>query len=90
MPKYDGNTGESRLFVELSDRTACLYVNRPEKIAELAEATRPVVGQAAHVELVLAGEGNRHGLSEIPVEELLREEVQMPVEIEDDPESEYE
>lgn len=90
VPKYDGNTGESRLFVELSDRTACLYVNRPEKIAELEEAIRTVVGKAAQVEIVLAGEGNRHGLSEIPVEELLREEVQMPVEIEDDPESEYE
>ncbi len=90
VPKYDGNTGESRLFVELSDRTACLYVNRPEKIAELEEAIRTVVGKAAQVEIVLAGEGNRRGLSEIPVEELLREEVQMPVEIEDDPESEYE
>ena len=47
VPKYDGNTGESRLFVELSDRTACLYVNRPEKIAELEEAIRTVVGKAA-------------------------------------------
>ena len=90
VPKYDGETGESRLFVEFSDRTACLYVNRTEKIEELENAIQAVIGKAAQVEIVFSGEQTRRGLAEIPVDELLKEEVQMPVDVEDDSETEFE
>ena len=89
VPKYDGGTGDSRLFVELSDRTACMYVNRTEKIEELKTAIQAEIGKTAEVEIVQADGGSR-SLAEIPVDELLQKEVRMPVETEDGPESEFE
>jgi DNA polymerase-3 subunit gamma/tau len=89
VPKYDGQTGDARLFVEVPDQTAFLYVNRPEKTEELKAAIRTVIGKTAEVEIVRADSPHK-GLTEIPVEEKLREEVRMPVETEDDPEAEFE
>lgn len=89
VPKYDSETGDSRLFVEFSDRTAHLYVNRPEKIEEIKAAIRTVIGCEAQVEVVLADREGRRGLAEIPVEEIIKEEIHMPVVEEDEPEQEF-
>ena len=86
VPKYDSETGDNRLFVEFSDRTAQMYVNRPEKIEELKTAIRTVIGREAEVEIVLSDREGRRSLAEIPVEERLKEEIQMPVEVEEEPE----
>ncbi len=88
VPKYDGSTGEAKLFLLLADRTAQMYVNRPEKIQEIRQAIRETTGKDVEVEILLSKEESRRGLADIPVEELVREAVRMPVEIEDDPEEE--
>ena len=63
-----------------------MYVNRPEKIEELKAAIRTVIGREAEVEIVLSDREGRRSLAEIPVEERLKEEIQMPVEVEEEPE----
>ena len=61
-----------------------MYVNRPEKIEELKTAIRTVIGREAEVEIVLSDREGRRSLAEIPVEERLKEEIQMPVEVEEE------
>ena len=61
------------------------YVNRPEKIEEIRQAIRETVRKDVEVEILLSDGADRRGLADIPVEELLREAVRMPVEIEEDP-----
>ena len=85
VPKYDGATGEAKLFLLFRDKTAQLYVNRPEKIEEIRQAIRETVRKDVDVEILLSDGADRRGLADIPVEELLREAVRMPVEIEEDP-----
>ena len=85
VPKYDGATGEAKLFLLFRDKTAQLYVNRPEKIEEIRQAIRETVRKDVEVEILLSDGADRRGLADIPVEELLREAVRMPVEIEEDP-----
>lgn len=88
VPKYDGSTGEPKLFLLFADKTAQMYVNRPEKIEEIRQAIRETVRKDVEVEILLSREGTHRGLADIPVEELIREAVRMPVEIEEDPEEE--
>ena len=88
QPKYDGATGEAKLFLLFSDRTAQMYVNRPEKIEEIRQAIRETVQKDVEVEILLSEGAGRRGLADIPVEELVREAVRMPVEIEDEPDEE--
>ena len=85
VPKYDGATGESLLFLEFSDQTAHMYVSQSEKVEEVENAICQVIGKEARVEVVLDKQKNRQGLTEIPVDKLLEEAIQMPVEIEDEP-----
>lgn len=88
VPQYDGNTGETKLFLIFSDGTAHMYVNRPEKIGDIRQAIREETGLDVEVEILLSRTTEGRQLADIPVEELIRESVGMPVEIEDLPEDE--
>lgn len=88
IPQYDGNSGEAKLFLVFSDRTAHMYVNRPEKIQEIRQAIRQTAGRDVEVEILLSRAAEGRQLADIPVEDLLQDAVDMPVEIEDLPEDE--
>lgn len=65
-----------------------MYVNRPEKIGDIRQAIREETGLDVEVEILLSRTTEGRQLADIPVEELIRESVGMPVEIEDLPEDE--
>ncbi len=88
VPKYDGTREDSVLFLEFSDRNAHMYVSRPEKLEEVQGAILQVMGKEAQIEVVLDQQNSRQGLREIPVDQLLEEAIQMPVEVEDETEEE--
>lgn len=83
VPKYNGETGEPKLFVEFQDRNAQMYLESDEAKQELARIIQERTGKAVELELVIAQAHKQEGLSEIDLDELLRETVHMPVEIED-------
>lgn len=88
VPKYDGAREDSILFLEFSDQNAHMYVSQPGKLEEIQGAIRQVIGKEAQIEVVLDQQDSRQGLREIPVDKLLEEAIQMPVEVEDEIEEE--
>lgn len=81
VPKYDGTSGGSKLFLEVADRLSREQINEPGRLAELRQVIASLTGKDAEVEAVAPAEaGNRH-LADIPVEELLGAEItDFPVE----------
>ena len=81
VPKYDGTSGGSKLFLEVADRLSREQINEPGRLAELRQVIESLTGKDAEVEAVAPAEaGNRH-LADIPVEELLGAEItDFPVE----------
>ena len=85
VPKYDSKNGGSTLFLELSNSTVQEAMNRPDtgKIEELRGIIRKVTGKDVEVKTVLTGGSGEHHLNDIPLEEILENEIQMPVEFVD-------
>ena len=85
VPKYDSKNGGSRLFLELSDPTVQETLNSPDsgKMEELRSIIRKVTGKDVEVEAVLTGGAGEHHLNDIPLEEILENEIQMPVDFVD-------
>ena len=81
VPKYDGSTGSSKLFLEVADRLRREQINEPERIGELKRVILQVTGKDAEVEAVApSGAGGRQ-LTDIPLEEILNSEISdFPVE----------
>ena len=85
VPKYDSKNGGSRLFLELSDPTVQETLNSPDsgKMKELRSIIRKVTGRDVEVEAVLTGGAGEQHLNDIPLEEILENEIQMPVDFVD-------
>ena len=85
VPKYDSKNGGSRLFLELSDPTVQETLNSPDsgKMEELRSIIRKVTGKDVEVEAVLTGGAGDQHLNDIPLEEILENEIQMPVDFVD-------
>ena len=89
VPKYNGETGEPKLYVEFTNPLAGKYTRDEEAKAELEEIIRERIGKTVEVEMVLADPGKNGNLSEISVDEILKNMIHMPVEVEDDPPEEF-
>ena len=89
IPKYNGNTGESRLYVEFTNPLAAKYTRDEEAKAELEQIIEELIGKSVEVEMVLADSGTHSHLAEISVDEILKNEIHMPVEIEDEPPEDF-
>ena len=85
VPKYDSKNGGPRLFLELSDPTVQETLNSPDsgKMEELRSIIRKVTGKDVEVEAVLTGGAGEQHLNDIPLEEILENEIQMPVDFVD-------
>lgn len=88
VPKYNGETGDARLFVEFQDSLGAMYVNRPEAVQELRQIIEQTTGKTVEIEMILADQKKNNALSEISVDRLLEQAVHMPIEYdaEEDPE----
>ena len=89
VPKYNGETGEPKLYVEFTNPLAGKYTRDEDAKAELEEIIRERIGKTVEVEMVLADPGKNGNLSEISVDEILKNMIHMPVEVEDDPPEEF-
>ena len=88
VPKYNGETGDARLFVEFQDSLGAMYVDRPEAAQELQQIIEQTTGKTVEIEMILADQKKNSALSEISVDSLLEETVHMPIDYEDDDEPE--
>lgn len=86
VPKYNKETGESRLFVELQENIAAMYLERADALQELKQIIEQTVGKTVDVELVLADRKKNGALSEISVDSVLEQAVHMPIDYDDEDE----
>ena len=88
VPKYNGNTGENKLFVEFTNDLAQNCVEDPAK-KELLEAliTRQI-GKSVEVEMLLKKRDSHKELAEISVDDILKQVVHMDIVVEDEPDEE--
>ena len=86
VPKYDIETGDSRLFLEFTNPAAKDYFTLPETIEKLRGMIREASGKDVEVVPVQAGGLRSGSLSEIPVEKLVRSVVRGDIPIEEDTE----
>ena len=84
-PKYDGNTGEPLLDVEFRNFLAQTCIESPESMEMLKNAVRKKIGKDVEIKMILkdneAG-GNKGGLSEITVDDLLMQNINMEISVE--------
>lgn len=89
IPKYNGETGDPRLFVELQDSLGSIYVDRPEAAKEIQEIIQNTIGKTVEVQLVLSDHNSSVPLSEISVDEALNQAIHGISVDEDDEDDDY-
>jgi DNA polymerase-3 subunit gamma/tau len=82
-PKFDPSVDESKLFLYFNDNTLkdC-FGEENQKL--LRNTIREMTGVDLPIGVVYAGENHSRDLSDIPIDEILRDKVNMPVEEDDD------
>ena len=88
VPKYNGNTGENKLYVEFTNDLAQNCVNDPAKKDLLEEIITQQIGKSVEVELVLKKGETHQNLAEISVDDILKQAVHMDIVVEDEPDDE--
>ena len=84
VPKYDGSSGSPVLYIEFTDKTGFQMFTKPERIQEVKDLIAKIAGVETEIRMTMAGGKGSEYLSEIPLEELLKEVIHMPVEIENE------
>ena len=84
IPKYNGQTGEDKLYVEFTEGLAARHVKKPETKAEIENIILKRIGKHVDVEMLLTNEKKVEGLAEISVDDILKDKVKMDVEVEND------
>ena len=86
-PKYNGQTGEAVLYVEMRDQIlGPKCVDDPEYKELLEEIIRNRIGKTVEVEIILAEQHQKTGLAQISVDKIIEENIHMDIITEDDPE----
>jgi DNA polymerase-3 subunit gamma/tau len=88
IPKYNGSTGENKLFVEFSNDLAQNCIDDPEKKSMLEKIIAHHIGKTVEVEMLLKKGSKHQELAEISVDEILKQAIHMDVVVEDEPEDE--
>lgn len=88
QPKYNGQTGETKLYVEFTNVLAQNYVDNPEAKQSLEEIIQQRIGKNVEVELLLSTAGQVQGLAEISVDDILKDKIHIDIVVEDEIEEE--
>lgn len=84
IPKYSAADGqESVLYVEFQNYLAESYVNDPERKQELEALITEKIGKSVQVEMLMKNSHTHGDLAELSVDDIIKEEIHMNVEIED-------
>ncbi len=84
VPKYNGTTGESRLFVEFQEPLGKLYADDPQYKEELAGIILAQTGKTVDVEMLVANQHSHTNLVQVSVDQAIRENIHMEVVIEEE------
>ena len=86
IPKYNGNTGEPKLYVEFQSYLAQACIDNPENAAALAGIIEKKLGKSIELELIIKRDSkeSHSGLAEISVDDILKDKIHMDVVIEED------
>lgn len=85
VPKYNGNTGENKLFVEFTNDMAQRCVEDPGKKELLEAIIAGQIGKSVEVELVLKKGNTQQNLADISVDDILKQTVHADIVIEEEP-----
>ena len=88
VPKYNGNTGENKLYVEFSNDLAQTCVDDPDKKQLLESLILQMTGKTVEVEMLLKKTNMHQDLAEISVDDILKQTVHMNIVVEEEPEDE--
>lgn len=88
VPKYNGNTGENKLYVEFSNDLAQTCVDDPDKKQLLEDLILKMTGKTVEVEMLLKKTNMHQDLAEISVDDILKQTVHMNIVVEEEPEDE--
>lgn len=88
VPKYNGSTGENKLYVEFSNDLAQTCVNDPGKKELLEAIIAQQIGKSVEVELVLKKGETHKNLAEISVDDILKQSIHMDIIVEDESDDE--
>lgn len=86
VPKYNGDTGEPKLYVEFQSYLAQACIDNPENAVTLSNIIQKKLGKSIELELIIKRDNKeaRTGLAEISVDDILKDKIHMDVVIEDD------
>ena len=87
-PKYNGNTGENKLYVEFTNDLAQNCVEDPTKKELLEALIARQIGKSVEVEMLLKKRDSHKELADISVDDILKPAVHMDIVIEDEPDEE--
>ena len=85
VPKYNGETGESVLYVEFQDFLGQTYVDNPEAVKELQDIIAAQTGKSVEVQMLVANKHQHTNLAQVSVDQAIRENIHMDIVTEEDP-----
>ncbi|MDD3278263.1 MAG: DNA polymerase III subunit gamma/tau [Lachnospiraceae bacterium] len=83
VPKYNGDTGDSRLYVEFQDKNAAMFIGNEEDRQELEAVIESQIGKSVEVEFLIQEAQKHTNLAEIDIDEVIKSAVHMTVEAEE-------
>ena len=84
VPKYSiAEDQEPVLYVEFQNYLAEAYVKKPERKQELEALIAEKIGKSVQVEMLMENRHQHKDLAELSVDDIIKEEIHMDVEIED-------
>ena len=85
VPKYNGETGESVLYVEFQDFLGQTYVDNPEAVKELQDIIAAQTGKSVEIQMLVANKHQHTNLAQVSVDQAIRENIHMDIVTEEDP-----
>ena len=90
VPKYNGETGEPILYVEFQTPLGRLYPDDSDARRELQAIIEKQLGRSIELHMLVAEDHQQTNLSQITVDQAIRQNIHMDVQIEEDPDSHLE
>ena len=84
VPKYNAETGSPVLYVEFQEFLGQAYADKPEYKEELQSIIEQQTGKHVEIEMLVAKQHQNTNLAEITVDQAIKENIHMDVEIEED------
>ena len=79
-PRYDSQTGDARLYLEVSDSVGRDILLQPGQLEELQKAIQDVIKKELQYTIEVVAPKQRSGLENIPTEEILKQQIAATIE----------